>query len=193
MNENNICDTVDFASNISAIEQEEYEQAAIKAQATANRSGKYRQTIMNEIYANASAIKSYRFFYKGDDVVVANGSVVRKLISYYPVGDREINGKRMKVSVNAVWLDLSANKAVAQCVPPTDLVRQGMGTPCDDFAGINFEVPFDEFALKLPVEWLADFLYRTPYEALPGNHIGKLLATLYRFTDLKDANRKTNL
>lgn len=193
LNENGICDTIDLAANISAIEQQEYEQAAINAQKTANRSGRYRPTIMNELYANASAIKSYRFTYKGDEVVVKNNSVMLRLVMDYPLGDKEINGKRMKPIVNTVWLDILGKKAVAQCVPPEELVRQGGGTPCDEIIGMDFEVPYDKFALKMPIKWIEEFLYRTPAEMLPGSHIGRRQTTMYSFTDLNDANRRTSL
>lgn len=193
MNENKVCDTIDLASEISAQKQQEYEQAAIKAQETANKSGKYRETIMNEVYANASAVKSYRFLYKGDEAVVANNSVMLRLVMDYQLGDREISGRRMKVLVNTVWLDILGKKAFAQCVPPEELVRQQRSTPCDAVVGIDFEVPFDKFAFKMPIKWVEEFLYRTPAEMLPGSHIGRRSTTLYTFTDLNDASRKTSL
>ncbi len=192
LNENSICDTVDFASEIEAEKQKEYETAAQQARELAEKSGRYKPTIVNLLYENATS-KNYRFYYKGDEVVAANGTIVRKLTSLYPLGDRTINGRRMKVFVNTVWLDILQRTAVAQCVPPEKLVSGGRGTPCDDFANIAFSVPFDNFAFKMPAKWLEDLLYRSPVTVLGGSHIGDRTATLYKFTDLQDADRKTNI
>jgi hypothetical protein len=193
LNENNICDTVDFAAQLEAEKQREYELAAQKARETAERSGKYRPTIVNELYANATGVKSYRFIYKGDEVVVANNTIVRRLTSEYPVGDQEISGRRMKAVVNAVYLDFINKKAVAECIPPPVLVAAKQDTVCDKFISYKFGVPFDVFAFKMPEKWLEEFLYRTPVTTLAGSHIAKRTATLYKFTDLQDANRKTHI
>jgi hypothetical protein len=193
MNENGICDTVEFSQQIATEQQKEYDEAAIKAQITANRSGRYRPTIVNELYANASAIKSYRFYYKGDEIVVANGSVMRRLTLNYPLGDQTVQGRRMKVFVNTVWLDFINKTASAQCIPPAILVIQKQSTPCDDIIGINFSVDFDAFAFKMPILWLEEFLYRTPAEVLPGSHIAKRSATMLKFTSLQDSTKITTL
>jgi hypothetical protein len=193
LNENSICDTIDYASEIEAQKQQEYEQAAQKAKETAEQSGKYKPTVVNLLYENASSIKSYRFYYKGDEVVVANGTIVRKLTSLYPLGDKTINGRNMKVFVNTVWLDPLKRTAISECIPPEKLIREGTGTPCDDFAGEKFEIPFDAFAFKMPIKWLEDLLYRTPMTVLGGSHVGDRTTTLYKFTDLQDSSRKTHL
>lgn len=191
LNENRVCDTIDFAAEITAQEQKEYEEAAINAQLTANRSGRYRQTMANELYANASSVKAYRFYYKGDEVVIANNSIARKLTAEYPLGEMTINGRQMKVIVNTVWLDFTNRTAYAKCVPPAEIAAQGQGTSCDEFRGMIFPVKFEDFAFKLPAKWLEEFLYRTPVEILPGSHVAKRITTMYRFTDLKDSKHQT--
>lgn len=193
LNENDVCDTVDFAEDISAEQQREYDEAAARARAKAEASGTLKRTIMNDVYDNASAVTSYRFVHNGDEVVVANGSIVRKLLLDHPIGDQMVDGRRTKAVVNTITLDFANKKATGQCVPPAALVRQGRSTQCDAYKDLVFEVPFEEFAFKMPIAWLEDFLHRTPYEILPGQHVTKLTATLYRFTDLKDAQRKTSL
>jgi len=193
LNENKVCDTVEFAAEIEAQKQQEYEEAAQKARETAESSGRYKPTIVNQLYANASNITGYRFYYKGDEVVVANNSIVRKLTYYYPLGDRDVKGSRMKVFVNTVRLDFANKTAIAQCIPPESKVKKKQGTPCDDIAGIDFNVGFDNFAFKMPIKWLEEFLYRTPISILPGSHIGDRTATLYKFTDLQNANRITHI
>jgi hypothetical protein len=193
LNENGICDTIDLAPEISAEEQKEYEAAAERAQIIANRSGRYRPTIVNELYANASNVSSYRFLYRGDEIVIANGSIVRKLLMEYPLGDKTINNRRMKVLVNTVWLDPLNKKAVAQCVPPQKLVAEKVGTLCDNFKGIDFDVSFEAFGFKMPIKWLEEFLYRTPAAMLPGSNIGKRTTTIYKFTALNDSRRLTIL
>lgn len=193
LNENGVCDTIDFAPQIEQEKQQEYEQAAEKARERAEQSGKLKRTIMNDLYDAASKIQNYRFIYQGDGVVIANGSIVRKLISDYPLGDQNIDGKRIKVVINKVTLDLAYRTAIAECIPPENLVRQNRGTQCDQYLGKTFPVGFDTFAFRPPIKWIEDFLHRTPYETLTGQHVGKLTATLYRFTDLHDAQHKTNL
>ncbi len=193
LNENNVCDTIDLAEQLEAEKQKEYELAAQKARETAERSGKYKPTIVNELYANATSVKNYRFIYKGDEVVVANNTIIRKLVSEYPVGDQVISGRRMKVVVNTVYLDFVNKKSVAECIPPPIPVAAKQDTVCDKYVGYKFDVPFDVFAFKMPEKWLEKFLYRTPITTLPGSHIGKRTATLYKFTDLQDANRKTQI
>ncbi|MEM4247375.1 MAG: hypothetical protein QXR48_01225 [Candidatus Woesearchaeota archaeon] len=193
LNENGICDTVDFATEIETQKQQEYEEAAQKARETAERAGKYKPTITNLLYENASKIRNYRFLYKGDEIVVANGTITRKLIANYPIGDQDINGRRMKVVINTVHIDLIGRNATAECIPPPELVKKRMGTPCDNFVGFRFPVDFDKFVLKMPTKWLEDFLYRTPTTILPGSHIGDRTATLYKFTDLQDPGKTTNI
>ncbi|MEM2916726.1 MAG: hypothetical protein QXT19_05230 [Candidatus Woesearchaeota archaeon] len=193
LNENSICDTVEFAEQLEAERQKEYELAAQKARETAEKSGRYKPTIVNELYANATKVKSYRFIYKGDEILVANNTIVRRLVSEYPVGSQTINGRRMNVVVNTVYLDFTNRNAIAECIPPPNLVAAKQDTVCDKFIGYRFEVPFDTFAFKMPIKWLEEFLYRTPITTLPGSHIGKRTATLYKFTDLQDANRKTHI
>ncbi|MEM4239902.1 MAG: hypothetical protein QXM31_00110 [Candidatus Woesearchaeota archaeon] len=193
LNGNGICDTIDLAAEIEAEKQREYEEAAQKARETAEISGKYKPTIVNLLYANATGLKGYRFLYKGDEVVVANGSIIRKLVNEYQLGDREINGRRVNVVVNTVYLDFVGRAASAECVPPEALAKQQVGTVCDKFLGARFPVKFDVFAFKMPAKWLEDLLYRNPVTILPGSHIGKRPATLYKFTDLQDANRKTHI
>ncbi len=193
LNENNICDTIDLAAQLEAEKQKEYELAAQKARETAERSGKYKPTIVNELYANATSVKNYRFIYKGDEIVAANNTIMRRLVSEYPVGDRDVGGRRMKVVVNTIYLDIIGKKAVAECIPPPALVEAKQDTVCDKFIGYKFDVPYDVFALKMPEKWLEEFLYRTPITTLPGSHIAKRTATLYKFSDLKDANRKTHI
>jgi hypothetical protein len=191
LNDNKVCDTIDLASEIAAEKQQEYEAAALKAQITANRSGKYKPTIMNQIYENASAVNAYRFYYQGDEIVVANGTTARKLMYNYPLGDQDIRGRRMKVFVNTVHLDMLNKKAEAECIPPEKAVIENQGTPCDDIIGMRFEVPFDKFAFKMPIKWVEEFLYRTPFSILPGSHIGKRPASIYKFSDLQDSRRTT--
>ncbi len=193
LNANGACDTIDLSVEIQAQEQKEYEQAALKSQVTANKSGRYKPTIVNALYASASNLTSYRFYYKGDEVVVANGSVMRKLMANYPIGDQTVNGRRMKVFVNTIWLDMLNKKAFAQCIPPEKLVKEEQGTPCDDIIGVDFDVSFDTFAFKMPIKWIEEFLYRTPAEILPGSHIAKRTAVIYSFTDLQNSNRKTTI
>ncbi len=192
LNDNNVCDTIDFASEIEAQKQQEYEIAAQKARETAESSGKYKPTIVNLLYENATS-KNYRFYYKGDEVIVTNNTIVRKLTSLYPLGDKTINDRRMKVFVNTIWLDTLQKTAVAQCVPSEKLISEGRSTPCDDFANINFGVQYDVFAFKMPTKWLEDLLYRNPISVLGGSHIGDRTATLYKFTDLQDSSRKTHI
>jgi hypothetical protein len=193
LNDNKICDVQEFAEEIEQQKQQEYEEAAQKALETAERSGQLKRTIMNDVYDKALQTKNYRFVYEGDEVVVANGTVVRKLISDYPLGGKEINGKRLQAVINTVFYDFTNKKTTAQCIPPERLVKLNRGTQCDEFIGIIFDAPFEEFALRLPIEWLEDFLYRTPYETSDGTHTGHQQTTLYRFTDLQDAQRKTNI
>lgn len=192
LNENGICDTIDFAQEIEAQKQQEYDIAAQKAKETAEKSGKYKPTIVNLLYENATS-KNYRMYYKGDEVIVANNTIVRKLTSLYPLGDKTINGRRMKVFVNAIWLDSLQRTAAAQCVPSEKLISEGRSTPCDDFANIDFSVPYDAFAFKMPTKWLEDLLYRNPITVLGGSHIGDRTATLYKFTDLQDSSRQTHI
>jgi hypothetical protein len=193
LNANGACDTIDLSVEIQTQEQKEYEEAALKAQATANKSGRYKPTIMNAVYANASSVKNYRFYYKGDEVVVANGSIARRLTYYYPLGDQTVNGRKMKVFVNTVLLDMANKTAIGQCIPPENLVKEKENTPCDDIIGVDFDVSFDTFGFKMPIKWLEEFLYRTPAEILPGSHIAKRTAILYSFTDLQNSNRKTKM
>jgi hypothetical protein len=192
LNENGFCDTIDLAQEIEQQKQQEYEEAAQKARETAEAAGKYRRTIVNDLYDQALAVKGYRFLYEGDEVVVANGSVVRKLVNEYDLGIQEIQGRRQKVVVNEVILDKATRTAQGRCVPRAR-VKLDIATPCDAIIGMTFQLSYDSFAVKLPIEWLADFLYRTPFESLPSTDIGRRKTTLYRFTDLADAQRKTNL
>lgn len=193
LNENGVCDVEEFAEEIEEQKQQEYEEAAKKAKEKFEKSGTLKRTIMNELYENATAITSYKFLYNGDQVIVANGSVVRELVNEHDLGIKEIEGRRQKVIINTVALDFIAKKATGTCKPEPRLVAQERSTPCDAIIDMEFEVPYDEFAFRLPIEWLRDFLHRTPYEALPGSEIGRSKTMLYRFTDLQDANRKTNL
>ncbi len=193
LNENGICDVVDFAENISAEKQREYEQAAQKALETAQKSGRMKPTIMNELYENASKITNYRFLYKGDEVVVSNDSIVRKLVTHDDRGMQEINGRRTKVLVNEITLDPLHGEATARCIPDPLAIKEHLATPCDEILGMTFDFPYDRFSVKLPIEWLGEFLHRTPFEILPGTEIGKRKTTLYRFTALNDAQRKTSL
>lgn len=191
LNENGICDTIDYASEIEQQKQQEYEEAAEKARETAAVSGKLRRTIVNDLYDAAAGVKNYRFLYKGDEVLAANGSIVRNLLADYPLGDQDIEGRRVKVVINQVTFDFAAKQAVGECIPPAHLVRLNRGTQCDEFIGKTFPVNYDEFSFRLPIEWLKDFLHRAPYETMGNQDVGKLKTTLYRFTDLKDANRHT--
>ncbi len=193
LNENNVCDTIDLAAQLEAEKQMEYELAAQKARETAEKSGRYKATIVNELYANATGVKSYRFIYKGDEIIVANNSIIRRLTAVYPLGDQQISGRRMKAVANTIYLDFTSKKAVAECIPPPILVAAKQDTVCDNFISYKFDVPFDVFAFKMPEKWLEEFLYRTPITTLPGSHIGKRTATLYKFSDLQDANRKTHI
>jgi len=193
LNENGVCDIVDYAPEIEAQKQQEYEEAAEKARETAEKSGKYKPTIVNELHANASKVANYRFLYDGDEIIVANGSLTRRLFQDHPLGDREIDGRRMKVVVNTVLLDIMSKNATAECIPPQHLLKLERGTQCDEVIGRQFEVSYDEFKLRLPIEWLEDLLYRTPFDALPGTDIGRRKTMLYRFTALNDARRITNI
>jgi len=193
LNDNKVCDTVDFAANITAAQEREAALQAEKARERAQQSGQYLPTIVNELYANASRTLRYRFMLKGDEIVVINNTITRKLHSDYPLGDQMVNGRRMKVVVNAVSVDPLGRNATAVCIPPPAMVAQGRNTQCDDIKDAVFTVPYDVFAFTMPTDWLKDLLYRTPFEILPGNHVGTITGTLYRFTDLKDAHRVTNL
>ncbi len=193
LNENGICDTKDFASEIEAEKQQEYEAAAQKARETAAQSGKLRRTIVNDLYDAAKAVTSYRFRYQGDDVIVTPEGVVRKLPHDRSIGIHEVDGKKYDVVINTIMLDLFNKQATAQCVPREEFTRTQTPSPCDNYLGIDFDVIFWEYHLRLPTEWLENFLNRKPYEALPGGDIGKLKTTIYRFADLQDATRKTYL
>ncbi len=193
LNENKVCDTIDFAGELAREKELEYNASAEKARRIAAESGKLKRTIVNALHENASKVSQYSFLYEGDEVVVANNSIVRKLVQNHEIGIKEIDGKKYKVVVNTVMIDLLGKKATAQCVPAAEFVRTHTPSPCDNYLGMTFDVLFEDFTLRLPIAWLEDFLHRTPYEALPGSQIGKLKTTLYRFTDLTDAQRKTNL
>jgi hypothetical protein len=193
LNENGICDTIDYAGEIAEQKQQEYEESAEKARETAAESGRLRRTIVNDLYDAAAEVKEYRFLYKGDEVVIANGTIVRNLLADYPLGDQDIEGRRVKVVINQVAFDFAAKQAMGECMPPAHLVRLNRGTQCDAVIGKTFPVSYDEFSFRLPIEWLKDLLHRTPYETIGNQDIGKLKTTLYRFTDLKDAQRKTNI
>jgi len=193
LNENTVCDTVDFAENISAEKQREEEEAAAQARETAEQSGKLKPTIVNALYENASAVAGYRFYYQGDEVVVANGTIVRRLLANIPLGDKEIAGRRVKAAVNTVYLDFQNRTAVGECVPPKHAAALGRGTECDEFIGVLFPVDFDAYSFKLPIKWLEEFLNRKPYEDLPGGDIGKRKTVRYSFGDLQDSAKKTHL
>jgi hypothetical protein len=193
LNDNTVCDTIDFGENISAEKQREYEEAAAKARETAEQSGKLRPTIVNALYENASKVSGYRFYHEGDEVAVANGTVVRRLLTNIPIGDRDIAGRRVKAAVNTVYLDFQNRTAVGECVPPKHAAALGRGTECDGFIGALFPVDFDTYSFKLPIRWLEEFLNRKPYEDLPGGDIGKRKTTRYSFGDLQDGAKKTHL
>lgn len=193
LNENKVCDRAEFAKEIESQERQEYEERAEQARRTAEQAGKFKRTIINDLYDEALKVKNYRFLYKGDEIIVKDGRVTRKLLSEHPIGDRDVFGKRFKVVINTVSIDFDNKKATGTCVPNPELVRQDLSTPCDNFANVAFEVPFEDFAFKMPVSWLEDFLHRNPYQIFPGTHVGKLNTVMYRFTDLKDANKKTDL
>ncbi len=193
LNENGLCDTIDFKADIEQQKQQEYEESVAQSRETAEQSGKLKRTIVNDVYDAANAVTNYRFLYAGDEVTVTPERVTRKLVNDYDFGIREIAGRRQQILMNTIHLDVVNKNARGQCVPPEQLVKEGYNTPCDAIIGMTFDVPYDAFAMRLPPEWLKDFLFRTPYEIEPGSHIGKRTTTLYRFTDLKDAQHKTNL
>lgn len=193
LNENNVCDTADYAGTIAAEKQQEYEEAAAKARETAEQAGKLKPTIVNELYENASKTKNYRFLWDGDEVVVANGSVVRKLVNEHDLGLQEVNGRNQKVILTHILLDSAAKTAMGICVPKPIAQKLERSSPCDPIASMQFEVPYAQYAVTLPLEWLGFFLHRTPFEVLPGTEVGKRKTMLYRFTALNDANRKTSI
>ena len=193
LNENNICDTAEFSEEIEQIKQQEYEEAAKKARETAEKSGTRKRTIINDLYDRAITHTNYQFFYEGDTVIVTQDNVLRKLGREIDLGEKTINGRRMRVYINAVHLDFIGKTAEAECIPdePVDLEHQG--SPCDEFLEERFEVPYILYEFKLPPVWLGKFLHRNPIETQPGMHIGKQQVTMYRFSDLQDAQRNTIL
>jgi hypothetical protein len=193
LNENGVCDTVDYAGEIAAEKQQEYEEAAEKARETAEQAGKLKPTIVNELYENASKTRNYRFLANGDEVVVANGSVVRKLVNERDLGVQDVNGRRQKIIVTHILLDGAEKKAMGVCVPKPVAQKLERSSPCDPIASMQFEVPYAQYAMTLPLEWLGFFLHRTPFEVLPGTEVGKRRTTLYRFTALNDADRRTSI
>ena len=124
LNENNICDTTEFAEEIEAQKQQEYEKAAKEALAKAKQSGTLKRTIMNEIYDNASKITNYRFLYDGDEVVVNNGKVTRKLVNEYDLGIQIIEGRRQKVILNLITLDFVTKTATGTCIPSALAIKE---------------------------------------------------------------------
>ena len=180
LNENNICDRVEFAEEIEQQKQQEYEEAAQKARKIAEQTGKFKQTVLDDILDAVKQVTSYKFIYQGDNIEVQPDKVVRKLVQDKNLGVQTIDGRRQEIIVNTIHLFPAEKRAEGSCVPAEEFVRTLTPSPCDEILDNIFVISYEEFMLNLPIDWLILVEHREPYEILSNQHVGKRRTTLYR-------------
>lgn len=180
LNENNVCDAEEFAEEIEKQKQEEYEEAARRARETAQKAGQFKKTVLDEVIEEAEKTTSYSFFYKGNKYVVFPRKIVVELVNEKNLGPKIIDGRRKTAIINTIHVFSGERRAEGLCVPPPEMVKAGMGTPCDEIIGEVFELRYDDYKIPLPMEWLWKVRHRNPYETLQAQHKNNKKTTLYK-------------
>lgn len=190
LNENTICDTVEFAEEIERQKQEEYEEAARRARETAQQAGQFARTVMDDIIDAAKQATDYAFVHKGDIVEVRDDMAIVKLVQDANLGVQEIDGRRKELIINTIILNPLERTAIGECIPAEQFIRTNTPSPCDAILNKTFTLDYDAYKRTLPMDWLWLAEHRKQYETLEGQHVGKRQATLYR---IRKENERLNL
>lgn len=171
INENKICDNIEFEKEIEELEKKEYEEAAQRARETVNKSGEFKRTVMDDVLDKAKKVENYTFIYKGDVIEVYANKTIRRLIA-----DKVIDREGKKYIINTVRL-LPQKRSIGYCEPPED---ETLSSPCDDIFDMEFNVAYEEYDVRLPIYWLYRVEHRKPNQILENQQMGKRTTTLYR-------------
>ncbi len=187
-NENGLCDRLepDVQQQIKELEQQEYEEAAAKAQEQAGKTPQFVKTPVDAFLEQARTVARYAYQYAGDAYLVEPGKITISLVTEKDIGKRDVEGRQEAVKINTVILEHGT--ATGYCIPDPDFSARGIPGPCQHYPNQPFEVAYFDFKTMTPLNWLEQFEHRTPAVVLERQNVGKRGATLLK---MKDAGQTT--
>jgi len=130
----------------------------------------------------AQEVSGYSFDYKSNNYFVRGTKY--KIILGNPVSVRDVifgEEKRSLFYYDTIYIDRSANSALAYCEGHTSSINR----QCDslDLYDLALPLPADSYAVKLPEDWLFEYLKQEPIQVERNkNYIKQRIASLVRFS-----------